>query len=177
MRSFSKRDFLYGRIEARIKVPSTKGIWPAFWMLPSDWEYGGWPISGEIDVMESINTATTIYGTIHFGTPYGSIGDSYTDGGTNFSDDFHIYRLDWEQDVMRWYVDDVNTPGTSYLTQWYTGWYSSGAPGNDYAPFDKRFHILLNVAVGGNWPGPPDGSSVFPQQMVVDWIRVYRKLP
>ena len=176
LRTKNKQDFLYGRIEARIKVPSTKGIWPAFWMLPSDWEYGGWPISGEIDIMESINTAMTIYGAIHFGNPYDSIGDSYADG-TNFSDDFHIYRLDWEQDVMRWYVDDVNTPGTSYLTQWYTGWYSSGAPGNNYAPFDKRFHILLNVAVGGNWPGYPDGSSVFPQQMVVDWIRVYRKLP
>jgi len=63
------------------------------------------------------------------------------------------------------------------MTQWYTGWYSSGAPDNDYAPFDKRFHILLNVAVGGNWPGYPDGSSVFPQQMVIDWIRVYQKLP
>jgi beta-glucanase (GH16 family) len=172
LRSFAKQDFLYGRIEARIKVPDTNGIWPAFWMLPSDWEYGGWPASGEIDVMESVNTATTIYGTLHFGAEGGhdSSGDTYSSGGTNFSNAFHIYRVDWEPTVMRWYVD-----GNLYHTVTSSSWWSGG--GGGLAPFNKRFHILLNVAVGGDWPGNPDGSSVFPQQMVVDWVRVYRKLP
>ena len=167
-----KQDFLYGRIEARIKLPTTQGMWPAFWMLSSDWEYGIWPASGEIDIMESKNIPTIIWGTLHFGAEEGwdGEGDTYTAGSTNFSDAFHTYRIDWEPTVIRWYVD-----GNLYHTVTSSRWWSGG--GGGLAPFDKRFHILLNVAVGGNWPGNPDGSSVFPQQMVVDWIRVYRKLP
>lgn len=172
LRSFAKQDFLYGRIEARIKLPTTQGMWPAFWMLTSDWEYGIWPASGEIDIMESKNIPTTIYGTLHFGAEGGwdGEGDTYSSGGTDFSDDFHTYRIDWEPTVIRWYVD-----GNLYHTVTSSRWWSGG--GGGLAPFDKRFHILLNLAVGGDFPGSPNGSTVFPQQMVIDWVRVYRKLP
>lgn len=168
LRTKGKHDFTYGKMEARIKIPSTKGIWPAFWMLPTDKEYGGWPRSGEIDIMESINQAVKIYGTIHYGgagTEHRSSGGSYT-GVSDFSTDFHVYAIEWEPTRIRWYVD-----GNLYSTK--TSWDSTGGPYP--APFDKRFYLLLNVAVGGNWPGPPDGTSVFPQQMVVDYVRVYKK--
>lgn len=171
--TFAKQDFLYGKMEARIKLPSTKGMWPAFWMLPTDWVYGGWAASGEIDIVESINTATTIYGSIHYGGEwpyYVHDTEEYSDG-TDFSEDFHVYTLEWEPDIMRWYVD-----GNLYSTKTSFLWYSDGAPGNPRAPFDQRFHFLLNIAVGGHWPGPPNGS-VFPQQMLIDYVRVYHKNP
>ncbi len=170
IRSINKRDFLYGRMEARIKLPSTTGIWPAFWMMPTDSVYGGWAASGEIDIMESTNIATTVHGTIHYGGNWPNnvnSGGSHSDG-TDYSQDFHVYTLEWEQDVMRWYVDGIH-----YNTETSSTWYSDNAPGNSRAPFDQYFHFLLNVAVGGNWPGYPDGSSVFPQEMSVDWVRVY----
>ena len=172
--SRNKQDFLYGKIEARIQLPSTQGIWPAFWMMPADSVYGGWPLSGEIDIMESINIADTIWGVLHFGSTWpnnASSGGSYSDG-TDFSLDFHKYTLEWEPDVMRWYVDDI-----LYSTKTNSQWYSDGAPGNDLAPFDQYFYFIFNVAVGGNWPGYPDGTSVFPQEMKIDWIRVYQMNP
>lgn len=170
LRSFAKQDFLYGRIEARIKLPSTQGIWPAFWMLPTDWEYGGWAASGEIDIVESTNVADTIYGAIHYGGQWPantSSGGSYSDGN-DFSDDFHTYAIDWEPTRIRWYVD-----GILYNAE--NSWWSSG--GSYPAPFDKPFHLLLNVAVGGNWPGDPNESSTFPQEMLIDYVRVYQKTP
>jgi hypothetical protein len=170
LRSFAKVDLLYGKIEARIKLPSTKGIWPAFWMLPTDWEYGGWAASGEIDIVESKNIAGTIYGTIHYGgqwPSHASSGGSYSDGN-DFSDDFHTYAIEWEPTRIRWYIDEQ-----LYNTK--ASWWSSG--GSYPAPFDKPFHILLNVAVGGEWPGNPDGSSTFPQQMLIDYVRVYQENP
>jgi len=170
LRTQNLRDFLYGRMEARIKLPTGQGMWPAFWMLPTDWVYGGWAASGEIDIIEAVNIPTTVYGTIHYGGqwPYNtSSGGSYSDG-TDFSDEFHVYALEWEPDVMHWYVD-----GIWYHTETSADWYSDGAPDNDRAPFDQRFHFLLNIAVGGNWPGPPDETTVFPQVMMIDWVRVY----
>jgi beta-glucanase (GH16 family) len=170
IRTRNRQEFLYGRIEARIKLPSTRGIWPAFWMLPTDSPYGGWAASGEIDIMESINTATTIHGTLHFGGNWpnnASHGGSVT-GGINYGDDFHVYRIDWEPDSFRWYVDNQ-----LYFTATSNVWYSTAAPENPRAPFDTPFHLLLNVAVGGNWPGYPNSTSVFPQEMLVDWVRVY----
>jgi len=164
-----KQDFLYGKMEARIKVPKGQGIWAAFWMMPTDSVYGGWAASGEIDIMETINQAGTIYGTIHYGGVWPantSSGGSYTQGATDFSQDFHIYSIEWEPTAMRWYVD-----GILYSTK--TSWWSSG--GVYPAPFNQRFHFLLNIAVGGNWPGYPDGTTVFPQKMLVDWVRVYQK--
>lgn len=170
--SHGKQKFLYGKCEARIQLPSTQGIWAAFWMMPSDSVYGGWAASGEIDIIESINIANTIYGTLHFGGAWPNnahSGGSYSNG-TDFSLDFHKYTIKWEPYVMRWYVDDI-----LYSTKTSSQWYSDGAPGNDLAPFDQYFYFILNVAVGGNWPGYPDETSVFPQQMKVDYVRVYHK--
>lgn len=171
LRSLHKREFLYGRIEARIKVPSGQGFWPAFWMLPTDSPYGGWAASGEIDIVESVNVPMTVYGTIHYGGGWPnnvSSGGSYQNG-SSFANAYHVYALEWEPDVMRWYCD-----GNLYYTVGSSTWYSTAAPGNDRAPFDTPFHILLNLAVGGNWPGYPDGSTVFPQQLLVDYVRVYQ---
>jgi beta-glucanase (GH16 family) len=170
LRTKNRQDFLYGKMAARIKLPQGQGIWPAFWMLPTDSPYGGWAASGEIDIVESVNTPLDIHGTIHFGDNWpgnASAGDSFS-YGSNFADDFHVYAIEWDEDVIRWYVD-----GILYLTLTSTQWWSNAAPGNPRAPFDHPFHFLLNVAVGGNWPGPPNGSTSFPQEMLVDWVRVY----
>ena len=174
LRTLDKHDYLYGRIEARIKLPSTQGIWPAFWMLPSDAVYGGWAASGEIDIMESVNVATTVYGTIHYGGPWPQNTNSggSVSGGVNYGAAFHDYAIEWEPDSIRWYVD-----GVFYHAESSSTWYSTAAPGNDRAPFDQYFHLLLNVAVGGNWPGAPNGSTVLPQEMLVDWVRVYAYEP
>jgi len=171
LRSLSKADFRYGRMAARIKLPTGQGIWPAFWMLPTYQIYGGWPDSGEIDIMEAINQADRIYGTIHFSNAQHervSSGGSYYASGLNFADDFHVYAVEWEPNEIRWFVDDV-----MYFSE--TKW-SSGS--NPYpAPFNEHFHFLLNAAIGGDWAGPPDESTVFPQKMFVDWVRVYQKTP
>jgi beta-glucanase (GH16 family) len=106
----NKQTFLYGRIEMRAKIPTGGGMWPAFWMMPQDDAYGGWAASGEIDIMEAANSTTSIGGTLHFGGSWPnntSSGGSYSLGGTNFADDFHIYAVEWEPDEMRWYVDGV----------------------------------------------------------------------
>ncbi|MBN1481230.1 glycosyl hydrolase family protein [candidate division KSB1 bacterium] len=172
LRTLNKGDFLYGRFEARIKLPSGQGMWPAFWMLPTDWVYGGWAASGEIDVMEAINIPKSVYSTIHYGGAWPdnvSSGCTYTEGhgpkATDFSKDFHIYSMEWEPGIMRWYVD-----GNLFCTK--TDWWSSAAPFP--APFNQRFYILLNLAVGGDWPGAPDASTVFPQHYIIDYVRVYQ---
>jgi hypothetical protein len=139
-------------------------------MMPTNSPYGGWAACGEIDIVESTNVATTVYGTLHYGGAWPNnvnSGGSLSDG-TNFGNDFHEYAIEWAPDSIRWFVDDV-----PYHLETSATWYSDSAPGNDRAPFDSPFHFLLNVAVGGNWPGYPDGSSQFPQEMVVDWVRVY----
>lgn len=174
LRTLNKADFLYGRMEARLKLPSTPGIWPAFWMLPTNSPYGGWAASGEIDIMESVNIATTIYGTIHFGGawPNNTYLSCTRSGGVDYSQDFHVYAVDWQPGLIRWFID-----GVAYCTRGESQWYSTAAPGDPDAPFDQMFHFLLNVAVGGNFPGNPNGSSVFPQEMIVDWVRVYQSVP
>lgn len=169
-----KRSFLYGRIEMRAKLPTGGGIWPAFWMLPEADVYGGWAASGEIDIMEAANATTSVGGTIHYGGTYPantSSGGSYALGGANFASAFHVYAIEWEPDAIRWYVD-----GVLYFTRTSAQWYSSGAPGNPRAPFDQAFHILLNTAVGGNYTGcttPGCVTATFPQQYLVDYVRVY----
>ncbi len=173
IRTLNKREFLYGRIEARMKLPSTTGIWPAFWMLPTDSPYGGWASSGEIDILESVNEADRMYGTLHYGAGWPnnqSTGPRLQDG-RDFSEDFHVYAVDWEPDSFTWSVDGVPF-GTVTSDQWY----SSAAPGNPRAPFDSQFHILLNVAVGGNFPGDPNAGSVFPQTLEVDYVRAYQRV-
>jgi len=166
LRTLNMGDWTYGRFEGRIRLPYGQGIWPAFWMLPTDEVYGGWPQSGEIDIMELVgHQPATVHGTIHYGDPYPgnqSQGGSYTLHSGIFNDDFHEFAIEWEPGVIRWYVDDY-----LYLTK--TA--SDVSPYN--WPFDQNFHFLLNVAVGGNWPGSPDNTTVFPQKMEVDYVRVY----
>lgn len=165
-----KGEWRYGRIEARARMPLGQGLWPAIWMLPTDWVYGGWAASGEIDIMEYRgNEPNRVHGTLHYGGPWPAntySGDVYE--GPDFSQDYHVFTVEWDEMEFRWYVDGVH-----YLTQ--TNWFSTAA---DYpAPFDQRFHIILNVAVGGNFlPDPPPNADYFPQEMSVDWVRVYRRL-
>jgi beta-glucanase (GH16 family) len=170
LRTLNMGDWTYGRFDIRAKLPYGRGLWPAIWMLPTDWAYGGWAASGEIDIMELLGQEPNkVYGTLHYGGEYPDnvqSGRFYVLSGGSFADDFHLFTLEWESGEFRWYVD-----GNHYLTQ--TEWYTEGHPYP--APFDRRFHLLLNVAVGGNWPGDPDASTVFPQQMVVDYVRVFRK--
>jgi beta-glucanase (GH16 family) len=169
MRTAGKGDWKYGRFEIRAKLPIGQGMWPAIWMLPTDWEYGGWPASGEIDIMELIgHEPWRVYGTLHYGgsSDHQYSGSNYNLSAGLFSEDFHVFTLEWDATEMNWYVD-----GNHYLTK--TDWYSTGQPYP--APFDKRFHILLNVAVGGNWPGYPDETTVFPAQMEVDYVRVFTR--
>ncbi len=169
LRTMNRGDFRYGRIEARMKLPSGQGLWPAFWMLPTDSVYGGWAASGEIDIIEAVNLGpanNAVYGTIHYGGawPDNTNSGSSTSPSGNAWESFHVYAVEWEEGEIRWFVDERH-----YLTQ--TEWRT--AAGDFPAPFDQRFHILLNVAVGGSWPGPPDATTTFPQEMVVDYVRVY----
>jgi len=159
----------YGRFEARIKIPYGQGIWPAFWMLGDNIDVAGWPTCGEIDIMENIGKEPSIvHGTFH-GPGYsgaGGISGAYAlTGGQNFSDDFHVFSLEWEPNVMRFYVD-----GVLYKTR-----KPADLPAGAVWVFDHPFFIILNLAVGGDWPGNPDTTSVFPQQMLVDYVRVYQR--
>jgi beta-glucanase (GH16 family) len=161
----AKGDWKYGRVDVRARLPRGRGLWPAIWMLPTDWVYGGWPASGEIDIMELLgHEPTRVYGTIHWGQDAAhhlSSGGNYVlPGGANFYDAFHLFSLEWRADSLFWSVD-----GVRYHTE-----------GNG-PPFDQRFHLVLNVAVGGNWPGNPDATTTFPQTMIVDYVRVYSPLP
>ncbi len=185
IRTKDQGDWKYGRFEIRAQLPYGQGLWPAIWMLPTDYEYGGWAASGEIDIMEAVNLKTVftpdknaVHGTLHFGAEWPSnvnAGTFIQFFDTHPSDTFHVYAIEWEEGEIRWYVDDVH-----YATQVADGWYSQQTAddgtftiveGN--APFDQPFHLILNVAVGGTWPGPPDDSTVFPQEMLVDYVRVY----
>jgi beta-glucanase (GH16 family) len=159
----------YGRFEARIRIPRGQGIWPAFWMLGQDITTAGWPACGEIDIMENIGREPAmVHGTMH-GPGYAggqSIGVAFTNaGGRPFADDFHVFAIEWDAQAIRWYVD-----GTLYETRT-----PADLPAGARWAFDHPFFLLLNVAVGGNWPGSPDGTTTFPQEMLVDWVRVYRR--
>lgn len=154
----------YGRMEARIKLPTGQGIWPAFWMLGENFPTVGWPACGEIDIMENIGNPLTVYGTVH-GPGYSggqSVGESHTVDGEPLTDDFHTYAVEWTPEEIRWYVDDVQ----------YSTITPRDLPGEWV--YDHPFFLLLNLAVGGEWPGYPDQSTTFPQQLVVDYVRVYR---
>lgn len=170
--SKGKGGWLYGRFEARAKLPRGQGAWPAIWMLPTDNVYGQWPLSGEIDIMEAINVGAsggnTVYGTLHYGKPWPNNvhqGKSYVPSGS-ISEGFHTYAMEWEPGEIRVYADGV-------LYGRFNDWFTTG--GAYPAPFNQRFHWVLNVALGGNWPGPVSSSMPFPARMEVDWVRVYRK--
>jgi len=157
----------YGRFEARIKMPFGQGIWPAFWMLGKNINKVGWPNCGEIDIMENIGREpATVHGTIHGPGYSGSnaIGAAYDLPARAFADEFHVFAIEWEPGAIRWYVD-----GNLYQTRT-----QADLPAGAAWVFDHRFFMLLNVAVGGNWPGNPDATTVFPQRMYVDYVRVYQ---
>jgi beta-glucanase (GH16 family) len=164
-----KFDIRYGRFEARIKIPRGQGVWPAFWLLGNNIDSVSWPQCGEIDIMENIGKEpATVHGTIH-GPGYSGangIGSPYINpGSVPFADDFHVYVLEWTTNKIRWYVD-----GQLYKTVT-----PQDLPTGTQWVYDHPFFILLNFAVGGSWPGSPDGTTVFPQTMVVDYVRVYRR--
>jgi beta-glucanase (GH16 family) len=172
IRSLGNVDFKWGRVEARMKIPGTSGVWPAFWMLPTNSPYGGWAASGEIDIMESTNAADRIHGTIHFGDnfPNNASNGGSIQTGIDYAQGFHVYAVEWDPNQIRWYLN-----GQLYHTVDAAQWYSVAASSNARAPFDHPFHMILNVAVGGNWPGDPDGSAQYPQTMEVDYVRVFRR--
>jgi beta-glucanase (GH16 family) len=158
----------YGKFEARIKLPYGQGMWPAFWLLGSNIDQVGWPMCGEIDIMENIGKEPAIvHGTVH-GPGYSGangIGASYTlPNNAPFSDDFHVFTTEWQSNAIRFYVDgslykSITTADIPTGSQWV---------------FNHPFFIIMNLAVGGGWPGNPDSTTVFPQTMLVDYVRVYK---
>ncbi|MBB6479290.1 carbohydrate binding domain-containing protein [Spirochaeta isovalerica] len=167
-----KGEWTYGRFDFKARLPEGQGIWPAIWMMPADMEvYGGWPSCGEIDIMELVgHEPSTVHGTLHYGMPWKYTGSPYTLEKGKFSDDFHIFSLVWLPGEIKWYVDGK-------LVQTQDDWYSQKNSREEAfafnAPFDRDLYLQLNVAVGGNWPGYPDETTVFPQRMEIDWVRVY----
>lgn len=163
-----KKEFKFGRIDIRAALPEGQGIWPALWMLGGNISTVNWPACGEIDIMELIgNQPNRVYGTAHYGANTGdhqSKGNSKALSGTaHFSDEFHVFSIVWEQDKITWLLDDVAyheiTPSTIAPAAY---------------PFNQDFFFIFNVAAGGQWPGDPDGSTNFPQRMIVDYVRVFQ---
>ncbi len=160
-------DFRYGRFEASIKMPEGKGIWPAFWMMPTEDKYGTWPSSGEIDIMEFLgHELTTNHGAIHYGNGLGYRHEqqhgAYYDRDAKRNEGFHVYAIEWEPGIFRWYFN-----GKRFHT-------ATAKKTSFHWPFDQDFHFILNVAVGGRWPGNPNETTVFPQTLEVDYVRVYK---
>jgi beta-glucanase (GH16 family) len=160
----------YGRFEARIRIPKGQGMWPAFWMLGNNVTSVGWPTCGEVDIMENIGREPgTVHGSLHGPSTVSNTSDATAPfslpAGQSFSDDFHLYAVEWEPGTVRFYVDS-NLYSTFTQAQW---------PAGGTWAFDHPFFVILNVAVGGTWPGSPDATTVFPQQMLVDYVRVYTK--
>jgi beta-glucanase (GH16 family) len=181
----------YGRIEVRAKVPAGQGMWPAVWMMPSENFYGGWPLSGEIDILEAVNigaTCTDCQGSVgenrtvsalHFGDI--APGNRFVDKKTPLPDlalpsnDFHVFAVEWGEGLIRFLVDD-KVHFTVARDQWFTA--SAKAAGNPNAPFDQPFYLMANLAVGGKWPEESNdkglAQSSLPNQFAIDWIRVYQ---
>lgn len=188
VRTIGLADWKYGRFEARIKLPKGQGTWPAFWMLPADSKYGTWPLSGEIDIMEAVNldaactncegstTQNISSGAIHFGAERPNnkfISSEVT--LPNGTDSYHVFAVEWGEGRINWFVDDVLFQTRTHA-DWFTDTVSKAENAN--APFDENFYMMLNFAVGGNFPedtneGRFDPAS-FPDQMLIDWVRVYQ---
>ena len=166
MISKDKQTFTYGRIDFRAKLPKGQGVWPALWMLGNNIGTTPWPACGEIDIMELLgHEPQKTYGTIHWGAAGGAsthIGGNYSLPSLTFNDKFHLFSLKWEADKMTFLIDDV-----VYFT-------ANKSQVNGNYPFDKPFFFIMNLAVGGNWPGNPDAATVFPQRMIVDYVRVFQ---
>ena len=165
--SKNKGDWKYGRIEVSAKLPKGKGIWPAIWMLPTKWVYGGWPKSGEIDIMEYVGyLPDSVYASVHTGAYNHAIGTNKTNGvlRKDLSDTFHVYAIEWTADKINFFIDEE-----LYHT------FDNDKNGSDAWPFDQEFHLLLNIAVGGNWGGKMGiDETVFPQRLEIDYVRVYQ---
>jgi hypothetical protein len=163
----NKQVFTYGRIDIRAKVPTGKGIWPALWMLGNNIDQAGWPACGEMDIMELVGQEPNkVHGTLHWGantTLHASKEAGYVLPSGTFDQQFHVFSMVWIKDQVQIYIDDIlyNTITTS------------NTAGSNY-PFNSNFFFIFNVAVGGTWPGPPDANTVFPQRMIVDYVRVFQ---
>ena len=172
--SQNKRDFLYGKVVIRAKVPEGQGLWPAAWMMPTDeGKYGQWPKCGEIDIMEVLgNDTKTSYATIHYGEPHGQEQGKKELTEGSFSDDFHEYSVEWEPGKMKFFVDYVQI---LEVRDWFTA--VEGEDEKPYpAPFDQTFFVQMNLAVGGDWPGNPDETTDFDNaEYLIDYVRVYQK--
>lgn len=172
--SKDKGDWLYGKIQVRAMLPGGKGMWPAIWMLPTDWSYGGWPDSGEIDIMEYVGyDPNRVHSTIHTGAYNHSLGTQV--GVSKLIQDpeelFHVYEIEWEPGIIRAMINGIEfakfeyDPYESFDVENFMAW-----------PFDERFHLLLNIAVGGAWGGAMGiDDSIFPQEFVIDYVRVFQK--
>jgi beta-glucanase (GH16 family) len=158
----------YGRIEARIRIPRGQGIWPAFWMLGADIGQVGWPACGEIDVMENVGYEPgAVHGTVHgpgYSGAQGMSAAATLPNGAAWADAYHVFGVDWRPGSVTWLVDGVAQRTVTRADVGTSPWV-----------FDKPFFVLLNVAVGGTWPGSPDATTRFPQQMLVDWVRVWQQ--
>ena len=163
-----KGDWLYGRIEIKAKLPAGRGMWPAIWMLPTDWQYGGWPESGEIDIMENVGyMPDSVFSSVHTKSFNHAIHTQKTKG-LFFADlysNYHLYAIEWYNDRINFFVDD---------NQFFS--FKNTGKGFEEWPFDKRFHLLLNVAVGGNWGGIKGvDETIGAASMEVDYVRVYKQ--
>jgi len=166
LKTQEKRFWKYGKVESRLKLPFGQGIWPAFWMLGETISLVGWPACGEIDIVEMIGGSgreNTVHGTAHWDNSgqHAQYGNDYTLSAGTFSDDFHVFRIEWDQSLIKWYVDN-SLYNTISITP------------SGLSEFHQEFFIILNLAVGGNWPGNPNSSTTFPQYLEVDYIRVYQ---
>ena len=165
----NKGDWTYGKISIRAKLPSGLGIWPAIWMLPTDNKFGQWPNSGEIDIMEHVGYAKdSIYGTVHTTSFNHMIGTQV--GKANYQptaeSSFKTYTIEWDKDQIKWYIDGKQYHAFDNRNMTEKEW-----------PFDERFHLILNIAVGGNWGGKMGiDTQIWPQKMIVDWVRVYQQV-
>lgn len=188
VRTLGLADWKYGRFSARMKLPAGQGTWPAFWMMPSAPVYGTWPLSGEIDIMESVNLdtpckdcqheyETRTSGALHFGdripdnTYFFMKADESEYNGPD--DEWRVYSVEWSEDTIQWFVDDQIFMRLN-ADQWYTE--SAEAEGRSFAPFDQPFYLMINLAVGGNLPEKSNGAgfdpSAFPAELLVDWVKV-----
>lgn len=164
----NKMEFQYGRIDIRALLPKGKGIWPALWMLGGNFSSAGWPYCGEIDIMEMVGGGSagdrTCYGTIHWhdGGGYASYGGNLSLSSGTFASEYHVFSISWDESSIKWYMNDQQ-------------YHSVNITESHMTEFHQEFFFILNVAVGGNWPGSPDATTIFPQQMKVDYIRVFQK--
>ncbi len=153
-----KFNLTYGRLEARIKIPNGNGLWPAFWLLGQNINSVSWPACGEIDIMEHVSNSPNIHGTAH----WNNNGHQSSGGTASMNDnDFHLYTIQWDSLYIQWYLD-----GLPYFTLPITS--------PTFDAFHQPFFIILNLAVGGNWPGSPDATTPFPSEMLVDYVRYYQ---